>query len=181
MIHFLLAAGICPNNGQNPTWSLLREKFGSDWDDYIKRQLKAKCTIPDISEYDNRPMYPHEISLSLLDFAFLSESLGIKSRVGQAKSFRRFRFFPLPLPATAMIFCCRSATISCCRQGKVLPMTEKYVAGNFRQLAFRCRQRKKATFRQKPHEFPAKLLNFAGKWAKLCLFLLFVGVIDPAR
>ena len=79
MIHFLLAAGICPNNGQNPTWSLLREKFGSDWDDYIKRQLEAKCTIPDISEYDNRPMYPHEISLSLLDFAFLSESLGIKS------------------------------------------------------------------------------------------------------
>ena len=79
MIHFLLAAGICPNNGLNPTWSLLREKIGSDWEDFITRQLETKCTIPDISEYDNRPMYPHEISLSLLDFAFLSESLGIKS------------------------------------------------------------------------------------------------------
>ena len=77
VIHFLVAAGIRPNSGQNPTWSLLRQKIGNQWDNFITPQLATKCKIPDVSEYDNRPMYPHEISLNLLDFAFLSERLGI--------------------------------------------------------------------------------------------------------
>ena len=100
IVHYMLAIGVSkstqiPKLQGTTLWDLFESQFEpTEWSTFFKEQLegnwskcalqpyelclttksKVKCSFPDIVEYGNDPLYPHEIVLKYLSFSFLVDT-----------------------------------------------------------------------------------------------------------